>query len=166
MLKKSLLGIGILLVALAVAGAVWALRPPTAPVQPIAFDHKLHVEKAQMQCTQCHQLADKSRHSGLPTANLCMTCHVAIKFDSPEVKKIAEYRESRRPIPWVRLYELPDFVYYNHMRHVTSGIACATCHLSTGTVTVSRAEREFTMAFCMDCHKERGASNDCATCHK
>ena len=165
MIRKTLFVAPILVLALAVAGAVWAWWPAPAPAQPINFSHKLHRDQ-KMECTDCHQLAVKSRTSGLPTANLCMTCHQAIKFDSPEVKKIAQFRDSGRPIPWVRLYQLPDFVYFNHVRHVKSGIACATCHGGTGALPVSRAEREFTMAFCTDCHEARGASTDCATCHK
>jgi hypothetical protein len=136
------------------------------PEQPIHFSHKLHVEQQKMQCTNCHQLATKSRHSGLPTANLCMACHIVIKADSVEIKKVAEYKKKGEAIPWVRLYQLPNFVYYSHRRHVNSGIACNTCHGSTGTTDVSEATRTFTMRFCMDCHREKGASNDCATCHQ
>lgn len=135
-----------------------------APAQPINFNHKLHRDQG-MECTDCHQLANKTRRSGLPTANLCMACHMAIKTESPEVKKIAQFKESRQPIPWVRLYQVPDFVYYNHMRHIKSGIVCATCHGTTGTLPVSEAVRTFSMSFCTDCHQQRGAPTDCATCH-
>ena len=151
--------------ALLVLLVSWCLGGHAQPRQPINFNHKIHVDQ-KMECTDCHQLAKKSRRSGLPTANLCMACHQVIKADSPEVKKIAAYKEKRQPIPWVRLYQVPEFVYYSHMRHVNSGIACATCHGTTGTEPVSRAVREFTMGFCMDCHQERGVSNDCATCHQ
>ena len=137
---------------------------PAAAQQPINFNHKLHIDQ-KMECTDCHQLATKTRRSGLPTANLCMTCHRAIKKDSPEVQKIAQYKKERKVIPWVRLYQLPDFVYYNHMRHIHSGIACATCHGTTGTLPVAQAVRTFSMAFCVDCHDQRGAPKDCATCH-
>ncbi len=135
-----------------------------ATEQPINFNHKLHIDQ-KMECTDCHQLATKTRRSGLPTANLCMTCHRAIKRDSPEVAKIAQYKKDGKPIPWVRLYQLPQFVYYNHMRHINSGIACATCHGTTGTLPVSEAVRDFSMAFCVDCHTERRATKDCAACH-
>ena len=134
--------------------------------QPIAFNHKLHADQ-KIECVDCHQLVMKSRHSGMPTANLCMTCHAVIKKDSPEVKKIAQYKTERRPIPWVRLYQVPGFIYYNHERHVTAaGLACSTCHGATGTEAVSVAYRQFTMGFCIDCHKERKAPNDCSVCHR
>lgn len=134
--------------------------------QPVAFNHKLHADQ-KIECVDCHQLVMKSRHSGMPTANLCMTCHVIIKKDSPEVKKIAQYKAERRPIPWVRLYQIPGFIYYNHERHVkAAGLACSTCHGATGTEAVTVAYRQFTMGFCIDCHKERKASNDCSVCHR
>lgn len=165
MSRKALWLAALAALILAVAGVVWARRPAAPPQQPIAFDHKIHRDFG-MDCAACHQLVDKAERSGLPTANLCMTCHTVFKADSPEVKKIAQFRDSRRPIPWVRLYQLPDFVYFNHARHVKSGIACAQCHGSTGTVRASRTEREIDMDFCTECHTERGAPNDCATCHQ
>ncbi len=165
MTRKAWLIALCLLLALAAAIAVWAWLPEPAPVQPIAFNHKLHMDQ-KMGCTNCHQLADKAARSGLPTANLCMACHQAIKADSPEVKKIAQYRDRREPIPWARIYQLPDFVYFNHVRHVQSGIACSVCHGLTGTVPVSRQERNLEMDFCVECHTARHAPTDCATCHQ
>jgi hypothetical protein len=145
---------------------LWALWPgPPAPAdQPVQFNHKLHIEQ-KMECTDCHTLATQTRRSGLPTANLCTTCHRAIKKDSPEIQKIARYRATHQSIPWVRLYQLPDFVYYNHMRHVKAGIECSVCHGNTGREPEARAYRDFSMRFCMDCHEQRKVSNDCATCH-
>lgn len=164
MAKKSAVGLLVVL-AFGLAAVVWGRRAERPPAQPIAFDHRLHRDQ-KMECLDCHQQADKARNAGLPTANLCMTCHQAIKFDSPEVKKIAAFRDSHQAIPWVRLYQVPNFVYFNHSRHVRLGIACGQCHHNTGTVTVSRTEREFTMNFCVDCHREQRASVDCATCHQ
>src|SRR5438094_8089506 len=96
-----------------------------------------------------------------------MTCHRGIKKDSSEIKKIAEYKSKHQSIPWARLYQVPNWVYYNHERHVKAAqIACSTCHGATGTEIVSVAHRKFTMGFCMDCHKERKVSNVCSTCHR
>ena len=150
------------LLLLASLSCLWA-QPPQ---QPINFNHKSHVEQQKMECTNCHQLATKSRHSGLPTANLCMACHMVIKANSPEIKKLATYKQKGQAVPWVRLYQLPGFVYYSHRRHVNSGIECKTCHGSTGTTEISESTRTFTMAFCMDCHRQKNVSNDCAVCHQ
>src|SRR5580704_3805408 len=82
---------------------------PSPEDQPIAFNHKQHADQ-KIECTDCHKLALKTRRSGLPTANLCLTCHRAIKADSPEIKKLAQYKANHQAIPWVRLYQLPGHV--------------------------------------------------------
>ena len=156
--------LGILAASAAVVTLLWGRRPPP-PVQPVRFDHELHARQ-QLACADCHFLAAKGEHAGLPTANLCMTCHQVIKSDSPEVRKVAQFQQARRPIPWVRLYEVPHFVYFNHSRHLKAGLQCAECHGKTGTVAVSASEKQFTMATCMDCHTARRASNECLTCHR
>ncbi len=162
--RAGLVAIVIVAVAGAIGAMLWARRP-APPVQPVAFDHSLHLRQ-KLTCAECHILAQISEKAGLPTANLCMTCHQVIKTESPEVQKIAQFQKARRPIPWARLYEVPDFVYFNHSRHLKAGMQCAECHGSTGTTAVSATEKEFTMATCMDCHRTRNASNDCLTCHK
>lgn len=148
----------------AAAGILWARRA-APPVQPINFDHALHARQ-QLGCIDCHALVETFEHAGLPTANLCMTCHMVIKTESTEVQKIARFQKARQPIPWVRLYEVPDFVYFNHSRHVKANVKCAECHGNTGTVAVSATEKRFTMATCVDCHTARKAPSDCLTCHK
>jgi len=153
------------LAATAVAAGLWWSGSEPPPAQPVAFDHKLHAE-AGLTCDTCHQLYDASAKAGLPTANFCMSCHQVVKSDSPEVKKIAQFQQAGGIIPWVRLYETPGFVYFNHSRHIKAEVKCAECHGNTGTVSVSAAEMEFTMAACMDCHRVRKASLDCLTCHK
>ena len=153
------------LVLAAVLAVLLSARRQAAPVQPVTFDHSLHLEQ-KIKCADCHRLVSQSEKAGLPTANLCMSCHQVIKSDSPEVQKIAQFQKARQFIPWVRLYEVPEFVYFNHSRHVKAEIECAECHGDTGTTVVSATEKEFTMATCMDCHQDRGASNDCLTCHK
>ncbi len=152
------------IVTTVVTTVLWGRRPPP-PTQPIAFDHAQHARQ-KLVCNDCHVTAESTAMAGLPTANLCMTCHQVIKSESPEVKKIAAFQQARQPIPWVRLYEVPLFVYFNHSRHLKAGMKCSECHGTTGTVAVSATEKEFSMATCMDCHSARKASNDCLTCHK
>ncbi len=164
LVRTGWLALILVMLAGVVAAFLWGRRP-AAPEQPVTFDHSLHLEQ-NLKCTDCHRLVEHSEKAGLPTANLCMTCHQVIKSDSPEVQKIAQFQQTRQFIPWVRLYEVPEFVYFNHSRHVKAEIECAECHGNTGTTVVSAPEKEFTMATCMDCHRVRGASNDCLTCHK
>ncbi len=151
--------------AIVIAGLLWARRSAPPPAQPVAFDHALHLRQ-KLACADCHVLVETAEKAGLPTANLCMTCHQVIKTGSPEVQKVAQFQKARRPIPWVRLYQVPDFVYFNHSRHIKAGMKCSECHGNTGATVVSVTEKEFAMATCVDCHTMKKASNDCLTCHK
>ncbi len=163
--RRTALGVlALAALLLTVAGLVWGRRG-APPAQPIAFDHDLHARQ-NLACTDCHILVERAEKAGLPTASLCMTCHQVIKTESGEVQKIAQYQRSRKAIPWVRLYQVPYFVYFNHSRHLKAGMKCSECHGRTGTTALSASEKEFTMATCMDCHTQRRASNDCLTCHK
>lgn len=166
MKRLHLAGLVVALLALILLTGEMSVRTASSPhAQPVVFDHALHARQ-KLACADCHTLASKTEKAGLPTANLCMTCHQVIKAESAEVKKIAQFQKARQMIPWVRLYEVPAFVYFNHSRHLKAGMKCAECHGNTGTIAVSATEREFTMATCMDCHRTRNASNDCLTCHK
>ncbi|MFZ9527664.1 MAG: c-type cytochrome, partial [Schleiferiaceae bacterium] len=46
------------------------------PVQPIAFSHKIHAGDNGVDCNYCHSSARHSKHSGIPSANVCMNCHM------------------------------------------------------------------------------------------
>ncbi len=95
----------------------------------------------------------------------CMMCHRVIAVDKPEVRKIAEYWNAGKPIPWNRVTELPDFVYFPHFRMVNAGVACLTCHPGIDKADAAVQRQEFTMGFCLKCHRSRGVSIDCWTCH-
>ena len=128
------LGIGLALLVLVFLAAGVAEFYPTAsnqgyaPVQPIPFSHKLHAGDNKIPCLYCHSGAEKSRHATIPSVNVCMNCHTVVKTDSPHIKKIQEAYANNTPIEWVRVHELPDYVYFPHKRHVAKGVACETCH--------------------------------------
>ncbi len=126
------------------------------PDQPIAYSHKIHAGDNQISCLYCHVGADKGRHAGIPSANICMNCHVKIKTDSPEIKKIKTALEQNKPIEWVKVHRLPDFAYFNHSQHVTSGVNCQECHGEVQTMTRLRQEKPLTMGWCIDCHRAKG----------
>ena len=94
-----------------------------------------------------------------------MGCHKVVNPDNPEITKVRHYWEVREPIPWVRVYVLPRFVHFSHEAHVRGNVACSECH---GQVQrMDRVERtsDLTMGWCVECHRARGASDDCLTCH-
>ncbi|HLP08031.1 MAG TPA: cytochrome c3 family protein [Opitutaceae bacterium] len=127
-----------------------------APVQPVPFSHALHAGQLGMDCRYCHAGVDKGPHSTLPSAQTCMNCHSIIKKDSPLLAPVRASFETGDPLPWVKIHQAPDFVYFNHAVHVNRGVSCVECH---GNVTTAKegetmAQRQpLSMAFCLDCHR-------------
>lgn len=171
LLERALLaGAGLLILGVLATGA-----GPTAPArtQPIAFPHELHASLNRMDCMYCHYSADRSQDAGMPPLKLCADCHIpagvpTVRADKPEVKKLIAYWRAQKPIPWVRIYDLPDHVHFPHMRHValgSSGVYCQECH---GPVQLQRdlgLNQPLTMSWCIQCHELRGARTDCVVCH-
>jgi mono/diheme cytochrome c family protein len=141
------------------------------PTQPIAFSHKIHAGLNGVDCNYCHTSARKSKHSGIPAANVCMNCHTYINEGSisgtTEIQKIYDaigfdpssrtYIEgyTQKPIEWVRIHNLPDHAYFNHSQHVVAGgIECNDCHGPVEEMDVLYQHSELTMGWCIDCHRE------------
>ena len=95
-----------------------------------------------------------------------MGCHRSIAADKEEIRKLTRHYEEKRPVEWKRVYALPDFIYFSHKRHVKAGVACAMCHGDVAGMKSIRRVNELIMGWCVSCHRVRGASRDCATCHK
>src|SRR5205823_8863676 len=91
-----------------------------APLQPIAFPHKVHAGDNRIACLYCHSAARTSRHAGIPSMSVCMNCHSMLDKQTAEVEKLLEAVEQQRPVRWVKVHNLPDFVYFNHSQHVVS----------------------------------------------
>jgi nitrate reductase gamma subunit len=130
-----------------------------APVQPIAFSHQIHAGKFHVPCLYCHFAAEKSRHAGIPPSGVCMNCHSQIRVASAEVAKLREAVAQGRAISWVKIHNLPDFVYFNHSQHIiggSGGIACQRCHGPVETMDRVRQVAPLTMGWCLDCHRREG----------
>jgi hypothetical protein len=123
-----------------------------APEQPIPYSHKLHAGDYKIPCLYCHSGAEKSRHASVPSLNVCMNCHSVVKTDSPHIQKIHKAFKENKPIEWVRIHEVPDFVSFPHKRHVAKGIACETCHGDVKTMVRVEQKSALTMGWCMECH--------------
>ncbi len=161
-----------------------------APSQPIFFSHLIHAGSYRIDCQFCHTGARRSSHAGMPSVEKCMGCHKIIGAqDNPEIRKIHGYWERREPIPWVRIFRVPQFTYFSHKPHVRAGIACQNCHgpiqqmrvvgANTGPslandllnlIGLRPAARPLSMGWCVDCHREQNARGkqaplDCVTCH-
>ncbi len=152
----------IFLFALAVGG--WAAQT-TVVGQPIPFSHKQHAEAAHLQCAGCHKLAESGEVYSIPTGKSCMACHSQIASDAPAIKDLKSYVDENQPVPWVRVYEIPSFVEFNHKAHSDGGVHCATCHGNVAARSRLWRETDISMGGCFNCHKQTSASTNCATCH-
>lgn len=170
-MKKSWLIAALILVVLAGAAgmAVLYLLPldtrERSPVQPLAFSHKVHAGTNGIPCLYCHRNAPKSPVAGIPAVADCRACHLYISPEAPEIKKLIGYWDKKEPIPWVRVYWLPDHVYFPHMMHVRARLACTTCHGEVTTMDRITRSVHLNMGWCLGCHRQHKASIDCWTCH-
>jgi hypothetical protein len=168
--KWALLG-GAAILLLALAGLAAAAGPfGRAPAQPIPFPHDVHAGAQQIPCMYCHYSADRSVDAGIPPVAVCAGCHLPggvplVAADSPGVRLLADYWNRREPIPWVRIYKVPDHVQFPHMMHVNAGVECQECHGAVETMAEIRKVGTLRMGWCIGCHVERQARIDCFVCH-
>ncbi|MBZ2179612.1 MAG: cytochrome c3 family protein [Acidobacteriota bacterium] len=147
------------LLCLSLLGALLLL----AQDQPIPYSHKTHL-KMGLKCNECHTMPGKGEAATFPAESKCMTCHTAIKKESKHIQLLAEYAAKKEPVPWVRVYKLPGFVWFSHKVH-TAVVDCAQCHGNVAESEVIKKEKPITMNACMACHDEHKAPNECNFCH-
>lgn len=147
----------------------WETQKGYKPEQPIKFSHKLHAGDNEIACQYCHYTVEKSRHSGIPTVNICMNCHKGIstgpQHGETEIAKIyaaagfnsktGTYDAPQNPIKWIKVHNLPDHVYFSHQQHVVVGKQdCANCHGDVKKMTVVEQKNPLTMKWCVECHRK------------
>lgn len=139
-----------------------------APSQPIPFSHKLHAGDRKIQCLYCHSNVDKSAHANVPSSAVCMNCHRVVKTESPWIQKLTEMYDKNEPVQWVNVHVLPDYVYFNHQRHIQRGVSCETCHGNVAAMEKVEQVNPLTMGWCVSCHRqpENQAPLNCNTCHR
>lgn len=123
-----------------------------APVQPVPYSHALHVNQLGLDCRYCHSNVEKSGVANLPSAQTCMNCHLHVKTDSPLLAPVRASYESGDPVPWKRIHQVPDYVYFNHAAHVNRGVSCVECHGKINEMDVVEHAKPLSMGFCLDCH--------------
>jgi hypothetical protein len=125
------------------------------PVQPIAFSHRLHAGEVKVPCLYCHFGATRSRHAGIPPSDVCMNCHALLERQSPEIRKLKDAVEQRRPLEWIKVHNLPDFVYFDHSQHVLASVECSRCHGAVEQMSEVYQAAPLTMGWCLDCHEHQ-----------
>ena len=142
-------------------------RQDTGPRQPVAFSHEIHAGQYKIDCQHCHSGARRGPNAYVPSMQTCMGCHQLVAATKPEIIKVRQLWEAKKPIVWTRMNKLSDFVFFNHQPHISKGVACVTCH---GDLTkMPEVKPPFTvnnMTWCVDCHRENKASIDCYVCHR
>ena len=123
------------------------------PVQPVAYSHKLHAGDLGMDCRYCHSNVEDSPVAGIPPTQTCMNCHKLVKVDSDKVKPILASFESRKPIEWIRVHNLPDYAFFDHSVHLNAGVGCASCHGNVAQMEEVMQKEPLSMSWCLDCHR-------------
>ncbi len=128
-----------------------------APVQPIKFSHLIHSTDNQIDCNYCHSGVLKGKNAGIPPLSLCMNCHKhqqeGTRTGFFEIAKVIRAAEDSIPIHWIRIHNLPDFAYFNHMQHVSvGGVDCITCHGEVEDMHIVKQTEDLSMGWCIDCH--------------
>ena len=125
------------------------------PTQPVPFSHSIHVKQLGLDCRYCHDGVEKSWYSNVPAADTCMNCHSAVRADDPKLEPVrASYKDANKPVEWVQIHKLPDYVYFSHSVHVNRGVSCVECHGRVDEMDEVRHEKHFSMTFCLDCHRD------------
>lgn len=163
------LGVVVLLAICGSAYAYWRWSRNDLIIQPIAFNHRVHITNAQLQCSDCHAYYSRGAHSGLPSADVCMACHSEALTKSTEEAKLREETQRGNPPVFRKLFHLPPHVYYSHRRHVVLGkLECVNCHgqIANTQTPPSRPLVQISMDFCTGCHAASKVTNDCKACHR
>jgi Cytochrome c7 and related cytochrome c len=131
----------------------YVTRAQTVREQPVQFSHQHHVGGIGIDCRYCHTSVEVSTSAGIPPTKTCMNCHSQIWSTSPYLEIVrASYRDNE-PLHWMRVHDLPDFVYFNHSVHVKKGVGCATCHGRVDRMPLMYQENSLRMEWCLDCHR-------------
>ncbi|MEO5930452.1 MAG: cytochrome c3 family protein [Candidatus Kapaibacterium sp.] len=121
--------------------------------QPVQFSHEHHVAGLGIDCRYCHTTVEKSSFAGLPPTETCMSCHSQIWTNAKLLEPVRESYRTGNPIKWIRVHDLPDFVYFNHSIHVAKGIGCESCHGRVDKMPLMAKANTLQMEWCLNCHR-------------
>jgi hypothetical protein len=131
----------------------YATRADQAREQPVPFSHAHHVGGMGLDCRYCHTSVEVSSFAGIPPTKTCMNCHSQIWLTSPTLEPVRASFRTNESLQWTRVYDLPDFVYFNHSIHVNKGVGCETCHGRVDKMPLMYQANSLQMEWCLDCHR-------------
>jgi hypothetical protein len=135
------------------ADSSYATNQGIARTQPIPFSHTHHVGSMGIDCRYCHSTVETSAYANIPPTKTCMNCHSQIWVNSPTLEPVRASYRTDQSIPWVKVHDLPDFVYFNHSIHVKKGVGCETCHGRVDQMALMSQKNNLEMRWCLDCHR-------------
>ena len=131
----------------------WATKQDEFVEQPIQFSHAHHVGGMGLDCRYCHTSVEKSTFAGIPPTKTCMNCHSQIWTNAPILEPVRASFRNDTPLNWIRVNDLPDFVYFNHQIHVKQGVGCDTCHGPVDKMPLMYQAKPLLMEWCLSCHR-------------
>ena len=155
--------------ALAIIGglatlAVWYYFTPKysrvgyEPVQPVHFQHDIHVGQLGLDCRYCHSYVEVSGHSNVPATQTCINCHRDVQKNNPKLQPVRDSWKTGVPIAWVKIHNVPDYAYFNHSAHVNRGVSCVSCHGRVDRMDVVYQAESQSMGWCLQCHRDPGGA--------
>ena len=161
--RMSLVLTGLIVIALGVGldqlqRSPWVTRQGQRPDQPVPFSHKHHVEGLGLQCQYCHTSVEKSSYAGIPPTKTCINCHAQIWTNAELLEPVRHSWATGESINWIRVHDLPDYVYFNHEIHVNKGIGCASCHGRVDEMPLMYMQNTLQMEWCLNCHRNPGVN--------
>ena len=156
--RASLVLTGLIVIALGVTldqlqRSPWVTRQGQRPEQPVPFSHKHHVMGLGLQCQYCHTSVEKSSYAGIPPTKTCMNCHAQIWTNAALLKPVRDSWATGESLPWIKVHDLPDYVYFSHEIHVNKGLGCASCHGRVDQMPLMYAQNTLQMEWCLNCHR-------------
>jgi Cytochrome c7 and related cytochrome c len=156
--RMSLILTGLIIISLGLTldelqRSPWVTRQGQRADQPVPFSHKHHVEGLGLQCQYCHTSVEESSYAGIPPTKTCMNCHAQIWTDADLLKPVRDSWATGESIPWTRVHDLPDFVFFNHEIHVNKGIGCSSCHGRVDEMPIMYMQNSLQMEWCLNCHR-------------
>ncbi len=170
-MRRLIVGVIVIVVVIALVGAYFLFFAPktqAAEQQPITFNHEAMVQLG-IQCLFCHTEARRSPAAGMPSVERCIGCHKTISADLPVIQQVTGYWNRQEPIPWVRVNQVPRFVFFSHQVHIAAGRNCEECHGDVGHMAVARPVLTMNMGWCLTCHEQQPNAAqllDCVVCHR
>ena len=148
----SLVG-GLILLAIVVARSGYVTRQEIFVEQPLQFSHMHHVTDDGIDCRYCHTSVETSSFAGIPPTKTCMNCHSVLFANAAFLEPVRASFRDNKPLHWVRVHDLPDFVYFNHSIHIKKGVGCETCHGRIDQMPLTYQQNSLLMEWCINCHK-------------